>query len=51
MIRLIEFGILVVLIVVVLRLIRGGPKPPRSPEILPPESPNKRSRKKQDKPR
>jgi len=48
MLRLIELGILIVVLVVVLRLIRGGRKRPRSPEILPPK--NEHPDQKHDKP-
>lgn len=50
MIRLIKFGLLVVIIVVVLRLILGRSKPRRPPEVLPPERPNEHSGEKHDKP-
>ena len=50
MIRLIEFGLLVVIIVVVLRLIRGRSKPRRPPEVLPPESRKEQPGERHDKP-
>jgi hypothetical protein len=50
MLKLIEFGLLVVIIVVVLRLIRGGRKRPRPPQVLPPDSPNEHPGEKHDKP-
>ena len=50
MLRIIEFGILIVLLVVVLRLIRGRGKPPHPPEVLPPEPPNEHPGEKHDRP-
>lgn len=50
MLRLIEFGILIVALVLVLRVIRGRSRPPSPPDILPPEPPNEHPGQKHDNP-